>query len=136
MISKKKIITILMFLGIILGYYALTYLLGARTLCFFKNTFGLPCPGCGMTRSTLAFLSGDIAASLYYHPLLLMVALCFSVFLFRNTGPFNALYKSNKFWIFCLVLFVGYYAYRMSYMFPHTKPMDFYKDGLLPRLFS
>jgi len=37
--------------------------------CPFKLTTGLPCPGCGITRASAAFLHGDVAASLYYHPL-------------------------------------------------------------------
>jgi hypothetical protein len=35
--------------------------------CFFKSHFGMECPGCGMQRSLIALLKGDIAASLHYH---------------------------------------------------------------------
>ena len=38
-------------------------------LCPFRFLTGLPCPGCGMTRSVVALLHGDLAASLFYHPL-------------------------------------------------------------------
>ena len=31
--------------------------------------FGLPCPGCGLTRATLAALRGDFHGALHYHPL-------------------------------------------------------------------
>ena len=37
--------------------------------CPTRALFGLPCPGCGLTRSTLAFLSGDLAGVWRYHPL-------------------------------------------------------------------
>jgi hypothetical protein len=36
--------------------------------CFFKSHFGnLECPGCGMQRSLIALLKGDILESLHYH---------------------------------------------------------------------
>jgi hypothetical protein len=39
--------------------------------CPFAQIFGIPCPGCGMTRAALLFLNGDIAASFRMHPLAL-----------------------------------------------------------------
>lgn len=37
--------------------------------CPFKVATGLPCPGCGITRASVAFLHGDLPTSFYYHPL-------------------------------------------------------------------
>jgi hypothetical protein len=39
------------------------------SFCPFKVATGLPCPGCGLTRSSVALLHGDLGTSLYYHPL-------------------------------------------------------------------
>jgi hypothetical protein len=39
------------------------------SFCPFKVLTGLPCPGCGLTRSTVTLLHGDLSASLYFHPL-------------------------------------------------------------------
>lgn len=33
-----------------------------------------PCPGCGLTRATLAMLHGDLHAALHFHPLAPLVA--------------------------------------------------------------
>jgi hypothetical protein len=48
-------------------------------VCAFKRVTGLPCPGCGLTRSWVAAVHGDLAASLAFHRLgwlvLLYVAL-------------------------------------------------------------
>lgn len=38
-----------------------------HTFCFFKLATGIPCPGCGMGRATLALLHGNIALSLSYN---------------------------------------------------------------------
>lgn len=35
--------------------------------CFFKSHFGMECPGCGMQRSLIALLKGNITESLHYH---------------------------------------------------------------------
>ena len=58
----------------VLGLFS--FLLGVRILspklpeinCLFLLLFGLYCPGCGGTRSVLAFVSGDLFRSLCYFP--------------------------------------------------------------------
>lgn len=37
-------------------------------LCLFRLVTGLPCPGCGITRSVVDLVHGDLAASLHHHP--------------------------------------------------------------------
>lgn len=36
--------------------------------CGFKQKYGLPCPGCGMTASAVAFFRGKIFESFYIQP--------------------------------------------------------------------
>jgi hypothetical protein len=38
-------------------------------LCAFYELTGIPCPGCGLTRSWVSALHGDLGASLTHHPL-------------------------------------------------------------------
>ena len=38
-------------------------------LCLYKRFFGIPCPGCGLTRAFQSLLSGDLRKAFYYHPL-------------------------------------------------------------------
>lgn len=44
------------------------------SLCGMKIFTGLPCPGCGMTRSIVHLCRGDLAASLRFHPLGIVLA--------------------------------------------------------------
>jgi hypothetical protein len=42
-------------------------------LCPLAGSFGIPCPGCGLTRATLALLHGDVRGALHLHPLVLLL---------------------------------------------------------------
>ena len=39
----------------------------AQSLCPFKMLTGLPCPGCGITKSLIFLYQGDLRKSLHYH---------------------------------------------------------------------
>lgn len=41
-------------------------------VCIFRGITGLPCPGCGLTRSIVAAVHGDMAKSFSFHRLGLM----------------------------------------------------------------
>ena len=41
----------------------LAWLTGGPSFCPFKVLTGLPCPGCGLTRGTVALLHGDTAGA-------------------------------------------------------------------------
>jgi len=43
-------------------------------LCPTASVFGVPCPGCGLTRATLALLRGDARTALHLHPLVFLLA--------------------------------------------------------------
>ena len=42
--------------------------------CPLASVFGVPCPGCGLTRATLALAHGDVQHALELHPLVLVLA--------------------------------------------------------------
>jgi hypothetical protein len=46
------------------GFFAMGW-----PVCPSKVFFGLPCPGCGLTRATAALLGGDLPGMLALHPL-------------------------------------------------------------------
>ena len=46
--------------------------------CPMAGVLGVPCPGCGLTRATLALLHGDVRGALQLHPLVLVIAPIFA----------------------------------------------------------
>lgn len=47
----------------------LALLASGAPLCPFAGWLGIPCPGCGLTRATVALVSGDWQTALRLHPL-------------------------------------------------------------------
>ncbi len=47
-------------------------------LCPTASLFGVPCPGCGLTRATLRLLQGDLSGALRLHPLVMVLAPLFA----------------------------------------------------------
>ncbi len=52
---------------IILLLWIVTIILG-RGMCYFKECWGIPCPGCGLTRSVLLILQGRFVEAWQMHP--------------------------------------------------------------------
>lgn len=56
--------------------------------CFFKSHFGMECPGCGMQRSLIALLKGNILESIHYHvaliPFIITVILLIVQLIFKH----------------------------------------------------
>jgi hypothetical protein len=47
-------------------------------VCPSATIFGIPCPGCGLTRATLAALRGDFSGALHFHPLVFVLTPLFA----------------------------------------------------------
>jgi hypothetical protein len=48
--------------------------------CWFRHSFGIPCPTCGATRSALALAHGDIGLALRTNPLMCLAYLAVIIF--------------------------------------------------------
>ena len=44
-----------------------------QLVCFYKSTFGVECPGCGIQRAFIALLRGDILESIKLFPALIPI---------------------------------------------------------------
>ena len=57
------------------GFLALIAVYGpAHIPCLFSTATGIQCPACGITRSVASIARGDLAASLAYHPMGILLA--------------------------------------------------------------
>lgn len=140
-ILKSTIKSFILFGIIIIIYIGILIILpfndfSPQQLCLFKNITGVPCPGCGLTRSYLALLKGNISHAFYYHPLFFVVPLSALLIIFMNVTK-NKLHKKNSnialTILVCLIIIL--YIIRMSTMFPHTPPMDYNPNSLVPSIY-
>ena len=67
--SGKMVNTILVLTCLFSLLYPLFEILGLLSMeCPFRSITGLPCPGCGYTRSVESLLAGDLSASFFHNP--------------------------------------------------------------------
>ncbi len=94
---------------------------------------GLPCPGCGMTRAALLFLSGHWRQAFVMHPffyVLLVLAAAFAV------SRYILGHTARPAWTAAVLLLlvaaaIFFYLYRMIRFFPDRAPMVYFPDNLL-----
>jgi hypothetical protein len=74
--------------ALVLGaVFALSFILPASgtalSVCAFRNAFGIPCPGCGLTRSFAAFSHGWLAEAFEMHPLGPVMYMAFAFYMVK-----------------------------------------------------
>jgi len=55
-------------------------------ICMFRSVTGIPCPGCGLLRSMVSAVHGDVAKSLEYHRLGLVTIVYVIIQFFFHLG--------------------------------------------------
>jgi len=99
--------------------------------CLVKSIIGIPCPGCGLTRATLAFLRFDFKAAFSYHPLFWLATPFLILALYGKKPLFNSKKIEITIYIVVGLLFIGVYIYRMLTVFPNTEPMTLNNNSAL-----
>ncbi len=91
----------------------------AQSFCPFKLLTGLPCPGCGITKSLIFFYQGDWSNSFHYH-LLGPFVVFFCVFLLvlmpieiiNQQDYFRGILFNKTLAYFLAILLIVYHLYR------------------------
>lgn len=120
-----------------LGAVLVLYIVLARLLfdqfCPMVIVTGIPCPGCGMTRSVFFFLTGQWERGAAMNPLgILWIGLAAYFCLMRyvlGKKPKGVLTVGGV----LTVLMVFFYLYRMYCFFPGEAPVSFYEGNLIGR---
>jgi hypothetical protein len=96
--------------------------------CVFYHTTGLPCPGCGLTRSCMSLLRGHPVEALQYHalgPVLLAGILLLAIgsvlprrHLLRLASAVETFERSTRLPYVLLIAFAVYWPLRLAGIFP------------------
>jgi hypothetical protein len=103
---------------------------------------GIPCPGCGLTRATLALVSGDIASAFRLHPLVPILAPLFlgamlTALIDYVRGPTARKRPTSSFWstragrltaVALFVLVFGVWGLRFAGHFGGPVPIETIAD--------
>lgn len=108
-------------------------------ICPINFIFGIPCPGCGMSRALFYALTLNFEKAFAMHPLFALVPLALIAYSYLYIFK-NKKFLSNKISLCILgtVLIITYIV-RMILFFPGTTPMKFNEKsliGLILRIFN
>ena len=104
------------------------------TFCPMVILTGLPCPGCGLTRSIIYLLTGQFDRSFAFSPFAIFWILLGIWFVYERYVEGKKV-KGIYPLIGCLcVAMIAYYVYRMYTVFPFAPPMIYREDNVLNNL--
>lgn len=120
---------------IILVIYTIAVNLMFHAFCPLIIFSGFPCPGCGITRATVCFLTGRWAQAWRLNPVVFpVVAAAFYFACGRYLLGRSARGIKVMIWT-VFVLLIAVYAVRMYLYFPDRAPYIYTQDNVLSRLF-
>ena len=120
---KKWIPILLVCAAVVLLYYFIG--------CPFRFIFGVPCPGCGVTRAWFSFLSGDLIKAFDYHPLFLLMSVVILLLIVKNGKLFKNAFLNNIFIYGFSFSVAAVYVVRMFLFFPNVYPFTYNTNSVL-----
>ncbi len=110
------------------------WFIGGHTFCYFRSIFGIPCPGCGMSRAWISFFKTDFASAFRFHPLFWVVPVIAVVIIFKKNSVIKKINQSYLFWIVTALAFISVYIIRMYFLFPNTPPLQYNNKSILAKV--
>lgn len=102
--------------------------------CPIKRIFGIPCPGCGMTRGCLSLIRLDFVSAMRWHPLCVFVPFLGLIFIFKDTALGKRFWGCTPLLIGIIALCLIVYAVRILLYFPSAPPMDFEENSFIVKI--
>ncbi len=141
MSAKRKIYGILIaMLTIIIPYLIMLsdqHVESSQSLCPFKLLTGLPCPGCGITKSIIFLYKGELTKSLSYHifgPFVILFCIVSIIVLtmeiITHKEYFNKLFYSSKVAYTLAFILGSYHLTRLIFFIAHTSIADIMKGSI------
>lgn len=121
--------------AVALAIYTVIVNLLFHAFCPLVIVSGFPCPGCGFTRATVYFLTGQWQQAWRMNPLIFPIMLTVFYFGWNRylLGRKAAGIKEIMIVLFVLLLLV--YCVRMYLYFPNRVPYVYMEDNVLERIF-
>jgi hypothetical protein len=93
-----------------------TWLQAHELPCMFKAITHFDCPGCGIQRSFILLLKGNITSSFFMYPALIPVLLLFAFLILHVVIKIRGGAEILKFaYIFCAVIILVSYIYKVLF---------------------
>jgi len=109
----------------------------SQSVCPFKLLTGLPCPGCGITKSIISLYKGDVMNSLSYHifgPFVILFCLVSLAVLITELITkkeyFNNLFYSSRLAYTLGFILASYHITRLTMLFAHSSMTDILKESI------
>jgi hypothetical protein len=140
--DRKLLGIIAAILSLLIPFFLMLYnkndhLATDQSLCPFKMLTGLPCPGCGITKSLVYFYQGDLYKSFGYHimgPFLLFfclgVVVIFLAELYTKKEYLNRIFYSKKVIYFLVFFLVFYHIIRIGYFLENNNYDSILKQSI------
>lgn len=96
---------------------------------------GLPCPGCGLTRSFIYLASGRIQQSIYINPMGIPIAAILIYFFWNRYILGREAKWMMRLIIIAVVMLLVLYFYRMYVFFPNRVPYIYNEGNVLSQVF-
>ncbi|MDE5933452.1 MAG: DUF2752 domain-containing protein [Lachnospiraceae bacterium] len=113
--------------------YMVLFNLLFHAFCPMVIVTGLPCPGCGMTRSMFFLVTGRIGQSIWMHPMGIPIAGLILYFLWYRYILGRTARGMKVLIITAIVLLVVLYIWRMYLFFPDRPPYIYVEDNILAK---
>lgn len=121
--------------AVAIGIYTVLVNIIFHAFCPMVIVTGLPCPGCGMTRSVFYLLTGHVSESIYIHPMGIVVICLFLYFVWNRYVIGRKPKGMMALIVIALVALIAFYIWRMYLYFPERVPYVYTDGNILERIF-